>query len=134
MNDPFVMGGLEARSNLESDVECGLKWEGTSGQELGERVAFDEFEDEEPGAVVFFEAVDCCDVRMVQRCQQLGFTFKPGEAFFVVGKLFRQGLDGDFASEFGISCTPDLAHATFSEGRNDFIVCKLGTGLNHPYI
>ena len=40
----------------------------------GQRVALDEFEDEETGAVVFFQPVDGPDVGVVERPQQFGLN------------------------------------------------------------
>ena len=38
-------------------------------QLVGERVAFDQFKDQEPWAVVFLKAVDGRDVRVIQRSE-----------------------------------------------------------------
>ncbi len=64
--------------------------------------AFDEFKNEEPYTFLFFETVDCCNVGVVQRCQQLRFTFKPRKSVGVLSELFRQCLDRNFTPEFGV--------------------------------
>ncbi len=125
---------FEGFGNLTTDLEYGFGGKWACDQELGYRFALDEFEHEEAGAAVLFQTVDRCDIRMVQRRQQLRLTFKPGQAFFVLCELFGQRLDGDFPPEFGVPRTPYLSHAAFSEGRNDLVVRELGTGLNHTYM
>ena len=105
---------------------------GSEGLVYAQTSDFDEFEDEEPCTLVFFESVYRSNVRMVQRSQKFGFTFKPCQPFIVLGEFFRQGLDGYFATEFGVPRTPHLAHAALSKGRNDFVVRELRAGFDHP--
>jgi len=40
-------------------------------------------------------------------------------------------FDGDFSPKLGVPGLPHLSHAALSEGRNDFVVRKFRTGLNH---
>jgi hypothetical protein len=54
----------------------------------------DEFENQNVLAIMFLDSVDRADIRMIQRRQNLCFTFKPGQPFGVRFKLFRQSLDG----------------------------------------
>ncbi len=49
-------------------------------------------------------------------------------------ELFRQRLDRHLSSELRVSRTPDFTHPSLTKGRNDFIVCAFGAGLDHPYI
>ena len=131
MNDTFLVRRFEGFGDLEGKFEGFLYGDGTARQLVGQRVTVHQFKDQESSAVVFLEAVDGRYVRVIQRSEQFGFTLKPYQAFFVSGELFREGLDGDLASELGVPCTPHLAHPALAEGRNDFVVCEFGAGLNH---
>ena len=126
---PFLVGSFEGLGNLEGECEGFFDRDGPTLQPFRQRVAFDEFEDKEPGAFVFFESVDRGDVRMVQRRQQLRFTFKPGQTLFVLGELFGESLDGDFAPELGVLGTPHLTHAALAERGKDFVAAELGAGV-----
>ncbi len=75
-------------------------------------------------AVVFLKSVYSCYVRMIQRREEFGFTFKASKPICVLRELFGKSLDSDFTPELCVSGLLHLAHATLDEGRNDFIVCK----------
>ena len=82
---------------------------------VGQRVALDQFENEEPHPGRDLQAVDRSDVRMIQRREDLGFPFKACQSIGIVGKLAGQRLDSHVAPEARIGRTPHLAHAAFSE-------------------
>ena len=78
------------------------------------------------------QAVDRGNVRVVQRGQQLRFTFKPGQPLFVLCELFGKRLDRNFTPELGVAGTPHLPHATFAEGGKDFISAECLT--DHSFL
>ena len=61
MDDTFLVGGFKSFSDLECEFEGFFNGNGAAFQSVGQRVAFDEFQDEEAGAIVFLESVDRCD-------------------------------------------------------------------------
>ncbi len=128
VNDALLVCGFEGFGNLEYEFEGFFDRDRAALEPIGQGVAFDQFEDEEPRAVVFFEAIDCGDVGMVQRGQQFRFTFKPGQPLFVFGELFGKRLDGHFAPELGVPRTPHLAHTTLAERGEDLVAAELGAG------
>ena len=116
------MGRLERFGNLACQFEGLLDREGTVSQPLRQRVALDEFEDEEMGAAVFFEAVDSGNVRMVKRREQLRFTLETCKPLLVPGKFIGKGLDRDLASQLLVASSPHLTHAALAELARDFVV------------
>ena len=56
-----------------------------------------------------FKPVDARDVRMVQRCEKLGFPLEPREALFVFRKLFRKDFDRDVEVKLPVPSPVDLS-------------------------
>jgi hypothetical protein len=96
-------------------------------QELGEILAVDELEHERPDTVRLLEAIDRCDVRMMQRGQKLRFAAESGEPRRVRGERARQHLDRDVAVELRVPRAVDLAHSTLAEGSEDLVGAEAGT-------
>ena len=69
----------------------------------------DELEDERANAIRFFEAVDGRDVRMIQRSEDVCFTFEAGEAVGIGGEGLGQNFDCDVAIELRVARAIDLA-------------------------
>jgi len=45
-------------------------------------------------------------------------------------ELFRQRLDRNFTSEFGVTCTPHFTHSTLPQEAQDFVVAEFGAGFH----
>ena len=45
-------------------------------------------------------------------------------------QLFRERLDGDFPAEFGVTGTPDLTHAAFTQECTDLVVAEFDAGFH----
>ena len=58
---------------------------------------------------------------MVQGGQCLGFALEAGEIIGVVGKGTGKDFNGDIAVEFVVARALNLAHAAFSERRENFV-------------
>src|SRR5262245_34707681 len=65
---------------------------------------------------------------MVQRSKQLGFAFEAADAMRVAGDDVRERFDRDVAVEFRVAGPVDLAHASGTDGPDDFVVTDAGTG------
>jgi len=74
-----------------------------------------EFHDEEPGAVVLFQAMKLGDVLMRQLCEQLRLPAEPPEALHIGGERCRQHFDGDLAPQPGVLGQVDLTHTALAE-------------------
>ena len=92
------MSGFQGFRNLKGEFQGLFNRNRTALQLVGECIAFDEFQNEEPSALVFFKPVDCGDVGMIQRSEKFSFTFKACKAVRILSKLFRKGFDGDFTT------------------------------------
>src|SRR5437870_4587776 len=66
-----------------------------------------------------------CDIRMVQRCENLGFALKSAYAVVIAGELVRQDLDSYFALQTGIPRTVYLAHPALPEKAERFMIPEL---------
>jgi hypothetical protein len=75
-----------------------------------------------------FEAVDLCDVRMVQRSERLGFALKARKALRIRSEGIRNNLNRHLPTEGRICRTIDLAHAAGADGRDDLVWSEACTG------
>ena len=58
-----------------------------------------------------FETVDCPDVRMIERCEQLCFAFEARYAIGVLREQRRQELQRDVAPKLSVAGAIHLPHA-----------------------
>ena len=68
-----------------------------------------------------FEAVDGCDVRVIQRGEQPRLAFEARQPFSICRKETRQDFDRNVATEFGVARAVHLAHAADAEEVEDLI-------------
>ena len=121
MDDPLLMRGFEGLRNLPGDDERLIDWNRSACDQLVEALAVDEFKLEELRAVGFFETVDLCDVRMVERGEDLSFAAETGDALGIVRERGRQDLQRHVTSELRVLGAVDLAHAAAAYERDDFV-------------
>ena len=76
------------------------------------------------------QAIDLRDVRMIERCERLGFAFKPHHPIGVAGKRVGQNFDRDVAVESGIAGAIHLAHSAFAKFRDDLVGSDSRAGVN----
>ena len=91
---------------------------------VGERLALDELEDQEPDAVGLLEAVDRADVRMIQRGEHARLALEAREPVGVARERARQDLDRDVAPELRVARAVHLAHAAGAEQRLQVIAAE----------
>src|SRR6478736_3610942 len=65
---------------------------------------------------------------MVECCEQLRFACEAGDSVGILCDGRRQHLEGDLASQLGITRPVDLAHPASTEGGEDFVRAKMGSG------
>ena len=68
---------------------------------------------------------------MIELGEQLGFALEPFASLPVAGQLFWQYLDGNIAPELRITGSIHFTHSTGTDGRQDLVGAKLGTGGEH---
>ena len=67
-------------------------------------------------AAAIFQPIDCRDIRMIQRRQNLRFALEAAHALGVCRQLCRQELQRYLAVAASASCSPaDFAHPTFAD-------------------
>src|SRR5689334_3466125 len=67
-------------------------------------------------------------MRVVQRCQDLGFPVETAQSFRIARQRMRQDLDSDFVVELSIAAAGHLAHSSIADGRNDFVGSETSAG------
>ena len=129
MDDALFVGGLEGLSNLARDVQGLVQGEARARlwalgfrlwaalvtfEKISECEALDELEDEGLGVAVVFQAVDGADVGMVERGQDLGLAFEPGQPVGVLRERLGQDLQRHITVELRIARAIHLSHAALA--------------------
>ena len=94
-------------------------------QSIRERLAFDEFKDQEAESVGLFEIVDRGNVGMIQRGEKLGFTLEAADPVRVAGELSGKDLNGNVTFQLRIARSIDFAHAPGADQRHKLIIADL---------
>jgi len=98
---------------------------------IGERHSVDELEHQRGDAIHVLETVDRADVGVIERREHARFTFEACEALRLADEEARKDLDRDVASQFGVACAVDLAHAARAQQRIDAIGAELSPDQRH---
>jgi len=134
MDDSLLMGGLERIHDLPRDHKClgyvqrsakasrsiRTGWS-ASIQASVERFAVDELQHQELRRSRFFKTVDCADVRMIQRGEELRLALEARHALGIGDEELRQDLDGDVATELRVARFIDFAHPARAERGEDVV-------------
>jgi hypothetical protein len=128
MNDPLLVRGFERVGDLTRDGQCLIERNRAARDALRQVLAFDEFHDQRTDAIRFFQSVDMRDVRMIERCERLGFACESGESVGVIGERIREDLQRDVAIEFRVTRPIHLPHPAFADLGGDFVDAETGTG------
>jgi hypothetical protein len=107
---------------------CLFNWNRAACDAIGEGRPFDEFQHQRLHVGRFLEPVNRADVRMIERGQDLRFTFEPSEPIRIEGERRGQDLDGHVAPELGVVRLIDLAHPARSDGGEDFVGAEFCAG------
>ena len=65
---------------------------------------------------------------MIQGGQRLRFTLQASQPIGVMGDRFGEDLDRNVAVELRVAGAKDLAHAAFTNRRNDFVDAEARAG------
>src|SRR5581483_2862646 len=129
MDDASLMSGLEAVGHLPRELDGLVDRNGAARQPRREILSLDQLECEADDAVRFFEAVDCSDVRMIERGEDLRFAPESRDAFLVLREARRQHLDGGIAIQTLVARAEDFTHPARADGREDLVGADVHTGL-----
>ena len=77
MHDAFFVRRLQCVADLAGSVECLREFQ-PSADSLRERLAFDELQDQGLGGTVRLQAVNGCDVWMIQRGEDARLALETG--------------------------------------------------------
>jgi len=97
MDYALLVRGLERLRNLLCDRQRLVHGYRTLADAVREREPLNELHGNRRRRVRALEAVDLCDVGMVQRGERFRLTLEPREPLVVVGNAVRQNLDGNLA-------------------------------------
>jgi hypothetical protein len=67
-----------------------------------------------------------CNVGMIQRRQNAGFTLESRHTFAVVTESLRKKLDGNTAAQLGVGSLIDLSHAARTQMAGDLVMYEIG--------
>ena len=113
VNDAFLMSGFQSICDLAANAEgCFDRQRTIPRDSFPQRLAGHEFHHQAIDVAGFFEAVDGCDIGMIQRSQSARLAAEARQPFGVTRELIRQCLDGDIAPELVVVRTIYLAHAS----------------------
>jgi hypothetical protein len=121
VNDSPFVRRIKGVDHLASDRQGLVERNGAPRESVGERRPFHQFEDERLDPVGFFNSIDSCDVRMVQRGEQLGLALKAQEAIRVICPRPKKDFDSNLSLQARVARTVDLAHAADPNRRKNFI-------------
>jgi hypothetical protein len=118
--------GIERVGDLNAEVEDLLDVHGAAGDGVLERLALEEFHDDEGMAVFFAGIVNRTDIGVIKGGGGLGFALEAFEGGGVAGQGFREEFKGHLALETDVVGTVHDAHTPAAEFVQDAVV---GDGL-----
>ena len=69
----------------------------------------------------FFEPMNRCDIGVIQRGKDLGFTLEASEAVGIEREFGGQDFQRDVAIQSGVARPIDLAHTAHAKQAGDFV-------------
>ena len=122
MDDALLVRRLERLGDLVGDWQRLVERNRATRDALRQIVALDQFHHERavtPPALL--QAVDCSDVRMVQRGEDFRFALEARKPLGVTSDRRRQDLDRDLALQLRVGRPIHLAHAAGADRGGDFV-------------
>ena len=108
-------------TNLACNLECLFGVHGPALDSFSKSPALNKFKHEEADAVRFLNIVDASDVGVIQRCQELRFSYETVHAFPIARKNLGQDLYGDIPLQLCVATTENFSHPAASQQRSDFV-------------
>ena len=121
MDNCLLVCGFQRPRDLAGDRQRVSERHWAMRDTLGECWSLDEFQHQRLPAVRFFKPVNCGDVRMIERGQDLRFSSETREPLEIEGDVFGKDLQRDVAIERRVACAIYLAHAAHADLSGDFI-------------
>src|SRR5262245_32139104 len=108
MDDALRVRAFKGVANLPRDRKNFVERKGTVLETLGQVFALDEFHRERHAIRLLFEAVDLCDVRMIQRGERSRLALESRETFGTFREFFWKQLQRNIAIEPDVASAVDL--------------------------
>ena len=135
MNDPGGMSGIQGIGELRAQFQDFVAFEAPLFQKSRlECLSLDQFHHDEGLTFVLADFVNRTDVGMIESGGGAGLPFESRNPDRILAKRVWENLDRNLASQFLVLRPIHLSHATFSQGREDFIVSERRARLNHQQI
>ena len=115
MHDPLLVSGLQCFGDLSSDSNRLVYRDRPARDELCERLTVNELQHECVNVRALLEAVNCGDVRVVERGDDLRFPLESGDALAIEREVAREHLERDVSMKCGVVRTVHLTHAAGSD-------------------
>jgi hypothetical protein len=131
------MGSCECVCDLHCDRERLVQRQFPPGQAIRERLALQQFHDEERRAVMLADVVKGAEMRVVQAGNDLGLALESLAATRVGAQFGWKNLDGDCAVEAGVASLVDFSCAVRPDGSLHLILteaCSEGAGHDGPFL
>ena len=125
MNDAALVRVFHRFADLLGDGQRLLHWNRASLDAIPERRPFHQLHHQRMRLPGILEAVDCGDVRMIERGKDLRFAMEPRHLLAIGCKPRRQHLQRHFASQPRIPRAIHLAHSTRAQRRHNLIRAQL---------
>ena len=87
MDDAFLMSSFYPLSNLAAYLQGFFHRHWTFGNTLSQGFAWDQLHGKETHIICLFKAINCSNVGVIQRGQELSFPLKPCQPLGVFGEL-----------------------------------------------
>jgi hypothetical protein len=121
VDEALAVRGREALRGLRGDVEHLALAGRAAGEHLAQRLALEQFGNDEGRAVVRADVVDRDDVGVVERGDGARFLLEAPQAVGILGEGFGQDLDRDVAAQACVTGAVDDAHPPGAEDAEDFV-------------
>ena len=121
MNDALLVRRIQRLGDLPGNLQRLSQRKRPLRNQIGERRAVDELQDEPVRGAGILEAIDMTDVRVIERREHLSFALEAREPIGIARERFGQDFDGDVAIQLRIARAIDLAHAARADLAGDFI-------------
>ena len=129
VDDAVPVCRLKGVRDLDAEAEDLCERQRPAFDTRGQRLPFEQFEDEVLGVVLATDVVQAADVRVIQRRDRLGLVRESGAELRVIRQLRREHLYGDHAVEAGVAGPIHLAHASGPDEGQDLVGAKPRAGL-----
>ena len=132
MDDPEVVRRGKGLSNLPRDRKRIRKAQPLAfppnlvrarlaGDQLRQRSAADQLHDNGSNRPQFLDAVNLCDMWMIERGEDVGFALEARHALGIQREGIGQDLESHVATQSGVGGAIHLAHAAGANGGEDLI-------------